>query len=330
MSDVNVSVLVPVFLPFPREDIDWLVAGTHRQLAGLSKKVCLNRSEMTPVQFRWLARSRTKTVKKKHFQFKHWRVIKLLEVSFNIRHKPSKFTVNDLPEFVYELSVDANLFLRTLSLAANIARPGSFAFDRPVMFVKGEKPVKLRPMVNSLDSIFSFGNKIDWPSIKMLRLIKVWDWLKRIDDVWVAFGKSPSGRALAAFSHLFAENWGRQSPLDDLWAVVGLEAIYNSNGRQRELIEKACLFLGSIPKTKKQIENVYGTRSGLVHGGMNFPFSYCDFDGLPEYEAWMDKAIALKDRSVPILVATLQRMAQEGIYSIDFEYKLKMQRTALC
>ena len=99
-------------------------------------------------------------------------------------------------------------------------------------------------------------------------------------------------------------------------------------GRQRELFEKTCLFLGSNDKTKKQIENLYRTRSGLIHGGMNFPFSYCDFDGLPDWEAWMNKATALQDRSVPILVATLQRMAQEGIYSIEFEYKLKAQHTA--
>jgi hypothetical protein len=256
MGDVNVSIIIPLLMPYPREGIDWLVGGTHRQMIGLSNKIYLDRLEKTLVQFRWLPRSDVKNVKTKFFKFKHVRKFKLLEAAFRVPYRESSYRVvcNDdsegHPDFVADIASDAALFLRTLSLATNIARPGSLDFDRPMMFVEGQKPFRLDALLNSLSFMFSFRKKTEWPNIEMLRLIKAWNWIKEIDDVWIAFGKSPSRRALAAFSHLFTEKRGRESPLDDLWSIVGLEAIYNSNGRQRELIEKACLFLKEANRVK--------------------------------------------------------------------------------
>ena len=332
MKTVRVSVVVPVLLPFPREGIDWLCCGTHRQLLGLSNRVALDREGRIPLTFRWLTTSATKKLRTDFFRFRHVRKFKVLEISFHIPHRASKYRVvldDDEcghPDFVSEVASDVSLFLRTLTLSTNIARPGSMEFDRPVMFIEDEGPVRLPGMCNSLSIIFTFGKKLDWPEIRLLRLTKVWNWIKKIDDVWVAFGSSPIGRALAAFSHLHPEEWGYESPLNDLWSVIGLEAIYQSNGHQRELVQKACLFLGTHHKGKPTIEEAYRSRSGLIHGGVDFPFSYCEFDALPQFERWINRSLKLQDNSVPIFVATLQQMAARNIYSIEFEYKLKKTR----
>jgi len=330
--NVRCIAYIPVRLPFPREEIDWLTNGSIRQLLKLSG-VRLNPNRSFPISITRASKVELMHLKM-HFPKDRFRPFILLRLSGDIPFLEADWktdSADDSPAlyrnfFDSILSGEFGYLSHQLVLAANIARPGSIHTETGAMFFDGQFDRSIPGLKSSLELLFSFRSKPVWPRIEMLKLEKVWKWLCESGDFHSGFGSTPLGRALAAFSYMFCHDYSRESPLDNLHTIIALEAIYGSNGSQRELVERSRLFLGDPPQGKALIHDLYKARSALVHGGMNLPFFFGDNDGLPEVEKFREREMEFWDYSLPLLIATFQRMAKEHLSTVEFEVRLRKRK----
>jgi len=108
-------------------------------------------------------------------------------------------------------------------------------------------------------------------------------------------------------------------------ALVGLEAIYKTNGSRNALKERVRLFLGNHSRLNPLIDDLYKIRSSLVHGGMDIPFSFCPYTGRSDHERFQVKSDKVAESSMSLLLATLQKMFDLNIYDIKYEQRLLME-----
>ncbi len=306
---VSAEAYVPFRLPFPREGIDWLTDGSIRQILNLSGKINLSRDRPIPIKIRKLSRREARQIIGSRYNFDHFRKSKFLEFSGEVEFREADWKLeppHNTPAdkrgiFAAIIESEFAFLIHQLVIAANIARPGSIHALPGYAFYDGQFYKQFQGLKSSLELL----------------------WLSKLDDFHTGFGITPLGRGLAALSYIFTSEYGDESPLDDLWAIVALESLYESNGSQRELNERSRLFLGKSKNDKSEIYDIYKSRSKLIHGGMNLPFSFGDNDGLPEVEQFRDKSMRFWDTSIPIMMATFQRMAELKIYQIEFELRIK-------
>jgi len=337
MQIVSAKAYIPIRLPFPREDIDWLTNGAIRQILSLSGKIHLSRERLVFVKIRKISEREARQILASHHRFERFRNSTILEFSAEVEFREADWKLEppyDTPQdkrAIFESVIESEFAFLThqIAIAANIARPGSIHTLPGYMFYNGRFNKQIRGLMSSLEMLFSFKSKEERPKLKLLRIANVWQWLVELDDFHSGFGITPLGRGLAAFSYIFTSEFGDESPLDDLWAIVALESLYESNGSQRELMERARLFLDQPKNDKSIIHDIYKNRSKLIHGGMNLPFSFGDNDGLPEVEQFRAKSMRFWDTSIPIMIATFQRMAELKIYQIKFELRIVRQSQIL-
>jgi hypothetical protein len=334
MLMVAAKAYVPIRLPFPREGIDWLTNGAIRQILNLSGKIQLSKERPIPVKIRKLSKREARQILASRYNFEHFRKSIFFEFSAKIEFREADWKLeppHDTPEDkkgIFESIIESEFSFLThqLVIAANIARPGSIHTLPGYMFYDDKFYNQFDGLKSSLEMLFSFKPETEQPKLKLLRIANVWKWLSKLNDFNSGFGVTPLGRGLAAFSYIFTSEFGDESPLDDLWAIVAPESLYESNGSQRELNDRSRLFLGQFQNGKSEIYDIYKNRSKLIHGGMNLPFSFGDNDGLPEVEQFHEKSMRFWDTSIPIIIATFQRMAELEIYEIEFELRIKHHR----
>jgi hypothetical protein len=330
--EVNVIIVIPVLLPYPMEGIDDICAETRRQIKNICCSLDLCYAGSSKIKPKKLNKKQEKNFRKTFFQFRHVRPFELIafEIIVNYENNQIDFDfdpqISEESKYEYFLSLmvsDIEFSIYSLCLAINIARPGTFAFDKTVIFLEKYNYFNSFPgLNNSLDMLATFERKFDYPKINFFDVIDVWNWLKSFEDFDMAFGTTPLGRGLAAFSHLFSDGNNAVDSLD-LWSIIGLESLYKSNGSKRELLTKIQLFLGENTKLKSVIDDLYGVRSSFVHGGMNFPFIFCPYNAMEDYRKYMHKSLSLEQTTVALLVATLQKMYSLNLSDIEFEYRLK-------
>jgi hypothetical protein len=330
--EVNIIIVIPVLLPYPMEGIDDICAETRRQIKNICCSLDFSYSGSSKIKPKKLSKKQEKNFRKTFFQFRHVRPFELIAFETKVNYESDEINFDFDPQmseeskygyFLSNVVLDIQFFIYGLCLATNIARPGTFSFDKTVIFVEKYSYFdSFHGLIHSLDAITIFERKLDYPKINFFDIIKVWDWLKSFEDFDMAFGKTPLGRGLAAFSYLFSDEYSAVESLD-LWAIIGLESLYKSNGSKRELLTKIQLFLGENTRLKSVIDEIYGVRSSFVHGGMNFPFMFCPYDAMQDYEKYMDKSISLEETTIALLVATLQKMYSLNLSDIEFEYHLK-------
>jgi hypothetical protein len=342
--EVNIIIVIPVLLPYPIEGIDDICAETRKQI----KKICYSLDffygGLSKINPKKLSKKQEKNFRKTFFQFRHVRPFELIAFETIVNYESDKINFDFEPQmseeskygyFLSSMVSDIEFSIYGLCLATNIARPGTFSFDKTVIFAEKYSYFdsfsglnnscyfnSFPGLNNSLDMITLFEHNFDYPKVNFFDVVEVWDWLKSFEDFDMAFGKTPLGRGLAAFSHLFLDGTNAVDSLD-LWAIIGLESLYKSNGSKRELLTKIQLFLGENTRLKSVIDEIYGVRSAFVHGGMNFPFMFCPYDAMEDYKKYTDKSISLEKTTVALLVATLQKMYSLNLFDIEFEYHLK-------
>lgn len=327
---MKVNAYIPFSLPFPREGIDKLVAGSLRQFEALSGVIKLGDKRATPLKFRRVALSEARTKLSSHHNFESFNRTQFFEISSDIDPATHKFRCNT--ETIEErnrisilhsnLANEITFLVHKVVIACNVARPGSVNIGTGYIFFDGKFHSTLFGLYSNLNLLSAFGAKVEWPKLRLLRIRKVWDWLSSCDDFREGHGRGTLGRSLAAFSYLFVNQFGQESPLEDLWVIVGLEAIFGSNGSQRELATKAELFLGHSEKYPNWAYDLYKSRSKLIHGGASLPFSIADDGVLEEFEQYLEKRMDMMDRSVPCLLGVFQKMCILNIQTIEFETRV--------
>jgi hypothetical protein len=204
-------------------------------------------------------------------------------------------------------------------IAVNVAKPGGLVVIEP--FVVVDDYVKHHNShITSFDVTREFATGRGWPKLQELSVAKAWEWLQTVPGFLQFESQTPCGRALAAFTYLLIEH-SEESPLDVLWLLMALEALY-SHGHEAlkfQLRAKAEALLGKPEKFKKMLSLTYDFRSALVHGDVNLPFRHAPGDWVSESYDKMDEA---KQSAMAVLLATFQEMILRNKHELNFDYEL--------
>ena len=209
-----------------------------------------------------------------------------------------------------------------LAIAINIAVPGAFQIGDSLCVAGRYSQEVFSGLHNDLDLSVSVAKSQNWPPIEHLSIVKAWNWLSGFKEFNFGFSRSKLGRTLNAFSYLFTSKPASSiSPIDDLWALIGLEALLSTGlGIQREVREKIELLLGAQESRKNEFKEAYKVRSGLVHGGLDFPSSIFIYDGAEVYEKFRKSATNAYRATTAIFLSVLQLMCKNEWYEIEFHY----------
>ena len=210
-----------------------------------------------------------------------------------------------------------------LALAANVAQPGSLDIEGGQLVFDGRfEQRRLRAYTNQLGFATDEVASIGWPKLQHLAVGAVWRWMGRLEGFDKGLPKGRGGRALAAFSQLIKGGIAENSPIDLIWILVGLEALYGHGnvGLKAQLIEKSQMLLGRPTAFRKRFDGMYDYRSRFVHGDLDIPLSHWLYRGgtetnkfeLETYETWTVAAA--------VLVASLQELVLRGWSEPAFGY----------
>lgn len=217
-----------------------------------------------------------------------------------------------------------------LIIAANIAHLGSLELLGGVYFKDGRCCGNIRALnVFSLREVSGFAKQRGWPTLHKLNFDEVWSWAIKQPGFLKGFGGGLTGRAINAFTHLFAMNFSG-APIELFWSMVALEALYvdGKQGIAEQMREKVWTFLGEQDSYKRAITKLYSYRSKFVHGGCDFLGMNCyhlssDMGSITKYDNELTEAALLAQA---ILVATLQELVRRDWPGIEFSYQAKSSK----
>lgn len=318
-------------LPYPREGLTGYSNGTIRQLGFLDNALVLyglRHDVPVSIQRISLREARRQLAAQHHFSDfpKHVFFMLYVELETDRFCESSIKAENEGYDPIALLCAQVNSALTYIShqvvIACNIARPGSLNLSKGYMFVGDDYYRDMFGLMSDFNLLWAFGAKVTWPKLKRLKVRSVWDWLNKLDDFRCGVGRTPLGKCLSALSFLFVNHFRQDSPLDDLWIIVALEAIFSSNGSQKDIATKAEAVLGRSPTNLKWVQDLYQERSKLIHGGKALPFSISDGGVSDNYEKSLQERMDLTHASLPCVLAVLQFMCQNGLYELKFATKL--------
>jgi hypothetical protein len=338
--DIEIEVVVSFRMPFPFEKVDELCVETYEQILQIRLEHDFGIFGTYPIRAEMIDANREKKLRKNYYNSQQHIKTKLFSFKTTVvdgSHKvkkwfPEKLTKKQSREiFISDMWQELELVIYMLTFVANIARPGTMTISDCLVFVNGKYHVTFNGISSELILSFTHDRKFDWPVMGYYSVSDAWNWLSPVKDFKNVFGTTPLGRGLSAFSYFFLRsmNVNAAEPLDDLWALVGLESIYKTNGSKTELKERIRLFLGDHPRLKSLIDNLYKIRSSLIHGGMDMPFSFNPYDGKSEHQRFEEKSNRVTESSMSLLVATLQKMFILKIHDIEYEQRLLIEKHQL-
>jgi hypothetical protein len=219
------------------------------------------------------------------------------------------------------LKFEANAVL----LLANILRPGSLSAETGYAFVGSAQVGQTSPFfAEHLFWAVDTSKQLGWPKLSKVDFSCGWNWLHRSEALVDGIGVGRLGRALAALSHLTATSLNTTSSIDLVWILLGLEALYSKGniGLKEQLLGKSEALLGKRTENKKAFGSVYDFRSRLLHGDVDLPLRFTEFDGAKKYEDFHTELARNEDLALAVLIATLQWMMANNTTSLKFEYAL--------
>jgi hypothetical protein len=214
----------------------------------------------------------------------------------------------------------------SLLIMANLCRVGSIELQSSVILQDEEKVSATIPPMRawSIQETIPLAEDLGWPTLHTVGLEKAWKWMtshSELTDALNGFGGTPVGRALAAFSRLFEPQIDAQ-PMQLLWALVGIEALYTKGdtGLLEQVREKSQVLLGHQTTHKKLVSQMYGFRSRFVHGDLDFPGLSFVHDAEEKVARYDDERLQATTVAIAILVATLQEMILRDWSQLYFTY----------
>lgn len=240
---------------------------------------------------------------------------------------PKPFTASERESLCQQLVIsclerDVNLFL----LAANIARPGSLCAVEGFSFIDGEDAGGTKAFfAEDLFRAVSAATETGWPKLLSPTLQKSWFWLTKSGAVVEGTGVGRLGRALSALSHLTADSLSRGSSIDLFWVLLALEALYTRGnvGLKEQLLAKTEVILGPRTENKKLFGAVYDFRSRLIHGDVDIPARFTEFDAGEKVEKFHSEIYDHESIALAVLLGTLQWMVEHECHELAFKYALE-------
>ncbi len=112
---------------------------------------------------------------------------------------------------------------------SNIARVGAIELSCSAIAQDGSATFGEIPAMQgfAVQRAAEMSDEMGWPPLEALSLQSVWSWAVQRYQILDGFDNGATGRALCAFSRLF-EHRTADEPMQLLWALVGLEALYRS------------------------------------------------------------------------------------------------------
>jgi len=212
-----------------------------------------------------------------------------------------------------------------LLLLLNILYPGAISTEQGRVFLDGDE-------ISYTSAFFTehwFGavecaSKLRWPVFHQTTFTEAWSWLRASQALEEGVGITRLGRAIAALSHLTTDSLQRTSSIELVWILLALEALYTHGrtGLAEQLLGKMEVILGPQVENKKSFSRVYNFRSRLLHGDVDIPLRFTEFDGTKRYETFHDSLFQNEELALAVLLATLQWMAKHQVSELDFTYAL--------
>lgn len=200
----------------------------------------------------------------------------------------------------------------------------TLSYATPIVFLRGivlenEKQIGETDFVqNSLDSAYRHSYELKWPSFEGPGLQKTLDWMIKYDIRLYGSSNGLASRALNAYSQVFNSDMFEKDTPHLFWCMLGIEALYakGSNGVSDQIRQKIQLVLGEPIDFKKKLSKLYGYRSRLVHGDIDFPAKFSIDHQNFEREYWDYTAFATS-----LLLASLKLLVIQDIGHFIFDYR---------
>lgn len=230
------------------------------------------------------------------------------------------FDDDEIARFAHEALLDELArAVHMAFLALTLSKPVAAAADTMYKRIRG-RLVRTASGFHAPDDAVRRAVELGWPPISSPPIEDAWRWVGRIPGWPTGRPSTSAGRALAAFSHVISS----RDPVKALvWSLCGLEVLYcvGTTGLQRQLFDKAQVVLGPLTAFKRQYRSIYATRSRFVHGNLDLPLSFADWEfEMPNSTTGaLDEASAL---ATAMLLASLQELLRLERHAFEFEYRL--------
>lgn len=238
----------------------------------------------------------------------------------------------DIPSLVASYAVQNLMFeVNTLFLIANVLRPSGLTVERGFAFVDqtfhGEVPAFF---AEDWHRAIRASKKYGWPSLEPLSVVKAWLWLESTACIDAGIARHSVGRALAALSYVAQASLDSESSLNLAWVLLGLEALYctGSVGLREQLVAKSELVLGRRVENKKAFGAMYDFRSRFLHGDMDLPLRYSEFNAVPDFERHYVDLDDHEGLALAVLISTLQTMIRNDWRALNFHHALSAEQVS--
>lgn len=217
-----------------------------------------------------------------------------------------------------------------LLVMANVSRVGSLEVVHSVV-LQDDEPQDFSHIPKmaafAVQNAAVVAGRMSWPNLREVPLVEVWRWYVRHRESLDGFDGTAMGRALCAFSRLF-EQKTEDEPMQLLWALVGLEAVYAQGKSQlaQQLRDKAQAFLGPQVAFKKNVSRMYDFRSRFVHGDLDFPGLSLLGDARETVARFDDELTDATAVAVALLAGTLQEVIRRDWDGVHFDYAVSNAR----
>lgn len=224
-----------------------------------------------------------------------------------------------------EFNLESGLtkFAGDFILAAAIADPGAFQPSEIVIRVEGQIRESTRVSPSSLYPAREAAAEKGWPTLGSVAVDATLAWLHEIPGFEEGVPSGDLGRAVSALSRLLG--YDSLAPEEGLmWCMVGLESLYaqGHTGLSEQLIDKGEVFLGPLTQNRRSFKHLYAHRSKFIHGDFDFPLSYTPYDAVEAFSASEGESYGVELLATAFLLATLQRMSEQGLRALRFHWFL--------
>lgn len=237
-----------------------------------------------------------------------------------------EFTVKEVIRLSQQHAITClQLEVNTILLLANILRPGSLSADVGYAFIGDEQCGTTKPFfAEHLFSAVEASREQGWPPLFKADFLSGWKWLRETFALVDGIGVGRIGRALAAVSHLTTPDLRSTSSVSLVWILLGLEALYSKGnvGLKEQLLGKTEAILGPRKENKKAFGIVYDFRSRFLHGDVDLPLRFTEFDAVQKYEDFHAELYRNESLALAVLLATLQWMVTRNATDLAFEYSV--------
>lgn len=224
--------------------------------------------------------------------------------------------------FFYSALYDLPTFEYALTYALGIHCDGLFDIDCFIVFYNEKYLEKKECFFNLFSNLYE--NDDSFPHyLNEITLQKTLNWFLSLDDVVNFCGKTALGKSLSIYSRMFSSKGSDEDFfMCGLFAVMALEALYESNGSKKTLYEKISSFLNiEEQKCKKDINKIYEHRCSVAHGGFELPFKFNNNDGSDDFMQSFGKTEDSFDLGLLYLFKSFRKMIFENKKELSFSYK---------